>query len=262
MPERRRTEDRQAPDFEAPGSLPEQPLGSDAFGSPLHARPQQPERKSYRWGALAIVVSALLVSISGVAVALLLRTTHRADMPSIRRETQPAQPSAGRVHVTRRASVREPLVAAAHSTGSAAERVRGGSGLPPGSAVIEPAQVPDPRVREETRPRAMRGRAARTDGRADRRSRDGKPELPREPTRVQVIAAMKRVTPAVHACFGKTHGKVQVNITVLGATGRVTTAKVKGRSGRVGSCIARAVRQARLPKFAKRKLEIGYPFAR
>jgi hypothetical protein len=86
--------------------------------------------------------------------------------------------------------------------------------------------------------------------------------LPLQPTRAQVIAAMRRVTPAVEACFGSAHGKAQVAITVLGTTGRVTTAKVTGQKGRIGSCIARAVRQARLPKFLKRKLEISYPFAR
>ena len=71
---------------------------------------------------------------------------------------------------------------------------------------------------------------------------------------------MHRVSPAVKACFGGRRGKAEVLISVIGKSGRVTTAWVSGQRGKVGSCIARAVRRARFPKFQKRKLEIGYPF--
>jgi hypothetical protein len=75
-----------------------------------------------------------------------------------------------------------------------------------------------------------------------------------------VIAAMQRVTPTVRACFGQRHGKATVLMTVIGKTGRVTTARVTGQRGAVGSCIARAVRRTRLPAFGQRKLQISYPF--
>jgi hypothetical protein len=88
------------------------------------------------------------------------------------------------------------------------------------------------------------------------------PALPNKPTRAQVIAAMRRVTPAVNKCFGGTRGKAIVTFSVIGNTGRVVGARVTGKAGKVGSCIARSVRLARFPKFAKPRLEISYPFAR
>jgi hypothetical protein len=73
---------------------------------------------------------------------------------------------------------------------------------------------------------------------------------------------MKKVTPAVHACFGSTRGKAMVKFSVVGETGRIVGASVTGKTGKVGSCIARSVRRARFPKFAKSRVEISYPFVR
>jgi hypothetical protein len=77
-----------------------------------------------------------------------------------------------------------------------------------------------------------------------------------------VIAAMKRVTPAVTECFGTTRGKATVHTSFRGKTGRVASARVSGQHGEVGSCIARAVRRAKVSPFAKDKLDIAYPFRR
>jgi hypothetical protein len=87
--------------------------------------------------------------------------------------------------------------------------------------------------------------------------------LPETPTRDQVGAAMHDITPDVKACAEGQEVEsptAQVAITVTGATGKVSSVRVTGIQGNVGSCIARAVRNASFPKFAKASLSINYPF--
>jgi hypothetical protein len=86
--------------------------------------------------------------------------------------------------------------------------------------------------------------------------------LPTQPDRAQVIAAMSSIQPAVRECFGDVRGAVTANIKVLGRTGRVATAQVTGQPGRIGSCVARAVRQAHFPQFTAESLTISYPLGR
>jgi hypothetical protein len=91
-------------------------------------------------------------------------------------------------------------------------------------------------------------------------ARSGSRPVLEQPDRAQVIAAMSAVQPAATACFGAAHGTATANIRVLGSSGRVTTAQVTGQPGAIGSCIARAVRRARFPKFTTESLSISYPF--
>jgi hypothetical protein len=80
-------------------------------------------------------------------------------------------------------------------------------------------------------------------------------------SRAQVIGAMQRIQPEVSACFRGTSGGATADVTILGRTGRVTTAQISGQTGVVGSCIARAVRKATFPTFKAETLTIKYPFA-
>jgi hypothetical protein len=82
------------------------------------------------------------------------------------------------------------------------------------------------------------------------------------PTRAQVIAAMRRVAPKVYDCFEDGLGYVHVRFSVSGETGLVTNVRMKRRSKTETACISRALRSARLPKFQKPTLEIGFPFRR
>jgi hypothetical protein len=87
--------------------------------------------------------------------------------------------------------------------------------------------------------------------------------LPESPTRDQVLSAMHGVEPDVKACAEGQDVEsptAQVAITVTGATGKVTSVRVTGIQGNVGSCVARAVRNASFPKFAKASLSINFPF--
>ena len=87
--------------------------------------------------------------------------------------------------------------------------------------------------------------------------------LPERPGRDQVKSAMGLVAARVKACAKGDSGRLLVRIKVLGSTGRITAAaviddKFKGTS--VASCAARAVRQAKFPRFAKDQISIKYPF--
>jgi predicted Zn finger-like uncharacterized protein len=87
-------------------------------------------------------------------------------------------------------------------------------------------------------------------------------DLPDTPSRDETLAAMRGVEAAVRACAATETitGTAEVAINVAGATGRVTSATVTGITGTVGSCIARAVRNARFPRFAKQTFTIKYPY--
>ena len=71
---------------------------------------------------------------------------------------------------------------------------------------------------------------------------------------------MTGVKGAVSACAQGQTGVAFVNVSVAGATGRVTSAEVSGITGPAGSCIAKAVRSANFPKFQSKVFKVKYPF--
>jgi hypothetical protein len=86
-------------------------------------------------------------------------------------------------------------------------------------------------------------------------------DLPEQPSRDEVLAAMRGVESAVRACATpETKGTAAVEITVSGSSGRVTNATVTGITGEPGSCIARAARSAKFPRFAKPNFQVKYPY--
>jgi predicted Zn finger-like uncharacterized protein len=92
---------------------------------------------------------------------------------------------------------------------------------------------------------------------------EGASGLPATPSREQVKAAMKGVEGDVKACAAGQAleaPSATVAISIAGATGRVSSVRVTGIQGAVGSCIARAVRAASFPKFSKDTFSINFPF--
>ncbi|MDQ3032602.1 MAG: hypothetical protein M3Y87_09315, partial [Myxococcota bacterium] len=85
---------------------------------------------------------------------------------------------------------------------------------------------------------------------------------PETPPRPAVQSALSGVQGAVAACGGGQHGTAIVAITVTGSTGRVSGANVTGQFAGtpIGSCVARAVRGARFPRFSRATMVINYPF--
>lgn len=81
------------------------------------------------------------------------------------------------------------------------------------------------------------------------------------PTRPEVLAAMRALTPAVTACGGGAHGLATVSVR-MSSSGHVTSAVVNGdfAGTPTGSCIARAVRAAEVPAFTQSTFGFDYPF--
>ncbi len=86
--------------------------------------------------------------------------------------------------------------------------------------------------------------------------------LPQTPSRADIVAAMNGVSGAVSACGrGAFHGLVPVQVTFTGSNGRVSSAVVRADvPPAIGSCVARAVRGARVPPFSQPSFSVNYPF--
>ncbi|HJL14496.1 MAG TPA: hypothetical protein RMH99_02500, partial [Sandaracinaceae bacterium LLY-WYZ-13_1] len=84
---------------------------------------------------------------------------------------------------------------------------------------------------------------------------------PQTPSRSDVVSAMNSVSGAVRSCGNGAHGLAPVRI-VFGSNGSVRSAQVSGGSfpPPVRSCIARAVRGARVPPFRQSSFSVNYPF--
>jgi hypothetical protein len=166
--------------------------------------------------------------------------------------------------------------AAAPAPGPAPAATVGGQGEPPGSST------------GDARPSRARGGARRSRAEADdfatgsagggaepsasasapapRAVAAAAPEsdepLPETPERADVLTAMGAVRSAVAACAAGRGGVVTVRVTFAGSSGRVTTAVVEGAFAGTpeGSCMARAIRAARVPRFAQPTSSVSFPF--
>jgi hypothetical protein len=81
------------------------------------------------------------------------------------------------------------------------------------------------------------------------------------PDRAKVVAAMNAMTEQLKGCVGDEHGVADVTLTVR-APGVVSHALVEGAfaDSPQGTCIAKALRTAKLPAFADPVTRIEYPF--
>ncbi len=86
--------------------------------------------------------------------------------------------------------------------------------------------------------------------------------LPETPTREQVMAGFDAIRGQLDACAAGQHGIVHIDATVANS-GRVSYAVLEGafQGSPEGSCMARAVRGARFPRFSQPSLKISYPVA-
>jgi predicted Zn finger-like uncharacterized protein len=86
--------------------------------------------------------------------------------------------------------------------------------------------------------------------------------LPSTPSRGDVVSAMNAVSAPVRACGNGAGGTVPVRIVFSGTTGRVQSAEAQGTTvaPEVRSCVARAVRDAHVPRFGQSTFSVTYPF--
>jgi len=244
--------------------VPKLPLGGEAFVSPLNLQPSEDreERRSYR-GTVIVLATAVLLSSCAIAVALFVRSQRATAIARAREEAGSVlRAEAASERQAQPASARGARIAATPNTTGTSQQTTPtavAKGVSSARPHVQPAPVtasePEQAAKRETERRKTRTSRARS-------ASPPRPSLPARLTRDQVIAAMRAIAPAVHACFGATHGMAKVKFSVVGKTGRVVGARVSGQSGSVGSCIARSVHRARFPKFAKRRIEISYPFVR
>ena len=253
---------------ESSRALPTLPLGGEAFASPLVSQANEGEKTHHtRWGVMMLATAAL-VSSGAICVALMVRTqrpvrsarTATAIRAGAARAVASFATNAG-VAARRAPAAGVALPALRPATDTAASAARSGAvAQKPAASASAPTAVTRAAPAPAQAPKPTPVRRARRAARA--RPAAPTPTLPSQLTREQVIAAMRKVTPAARACFGASHGAATVKFSVVGKTGRVVGARVTGQTGKIGSCIARSVRRARFPKFEKRRLEVSYPFAR
>jgi len=84
-----------------------------------------------------------------------------------------------------------------------------------------------------------------------------KSDLPANPSRAQVKSALSKAKAKTKRCKGD--GIALAKITV-GGNGKVKSVKVSGVSGKAKSCVAKAVKSTRFPKFSKPSFQISFPF--
>jgi hypothetical protein len=86
--------------------------------------------------------------------------------------------------------------------------------------------------------------------------------LPDTPPREAALTALRSVSDAVAQCGGGQHGSAMTTITVSGSTGRVSNAQVTGQFAGtpIGTCVARAVRTARFPRFRRDTFQVSFPY--
>ena len=88
-------------------------------------------------------------------------------------------------------------------------------------------------------------------------------QLPVQPDREQVLAALRAVQTEVRACGTGQHGTAMTALSVTGSTGRVSSVSVSGplQGTPVGACVARAARGAHFPRFSRATFSVTFPFA-
>jgi outer membrane biosynthesis protein TonB len=128
----------------------------------------------------------------------------------------------------------------------------------------EPIAAVIPEVTKKRTGRARRPREARKLSAVRKRagsSRSGaRARLRSQPSRKQVLAAMRRVAPSVKACAKGSRGTAMAKISIKGSSGKVTRVSVKGVKPAAARCMTRVIGRARFPRFQKDRFDIKFPF--
>lgn len=229
------------------------PLGSDAFMPPLAPVSEPPEPSKQRWVVVGVAGLGVVVFGTVMALTLLVRREPEPIAPEPRAAATPATTPAATPAATEVRPGATIAAAALPVAGPALE-------APPPAAPPAPVHAAAPASKPSATERDDDGEHDRGRTRSRRSSRGKEPQLDK-PTRAQVLAAMSRVQRQVKACMPGGRGSITADVKVLGKTGRVTTAQISGQKGEVGSCVARAVRKAKFPKFSTESISIRYPMA-
>lgn len=214
--------------------------------------------KSSRNGAL--LVAAVMLLATGVWFAT-AGTFRRATLSTPAESTtaaatQPTMAADSKVEP----QAAPPAEAPAQPPSAAPETVASTPTLPPAREdSASPALKQKPALTA-----SARGERVRRSARASKSSSTAAPsgDLPTGPARAEVVSRLESVRPAVQACAAGRSGIADLDITIA-HTGVVTHVLVGGDFAGTteGSCIARAVRQARFPQFKQERFRVLYPYA-
>jgi predicted Zn finger-like uncharacterized protein len=261
-----------------------------ALGSPMLAPAHDDEGSGKKMLIWAVVAGVGLLSIAAVAVAYIMRPTETGPQQQIGLQQQlppapapSAAPAADPGAPEEAKTEGELAAAAAAKEASEAAEERGSDGKPrrkPSSssgttssgssssgasteaskpAPAEPkapSKPSGPRSIDDLLDGALGGGAKPKSAAAEA----PKANLPDLPSRDDVMNAMGSVKGAVSACAQGQTGVAFANVSVAGATGRVTSAAVTGIPGPAGSCVAKAVRGAQYPTFQQKVFKLKFPY--
>ena len=229
------------------------------------AAPQGPRDTSGRSGALLVAAVMLLATGAWFLTAGTFRratlstpaesTTAAATQPTTAVEKKAEQPAP---------PAQSPAPTSAETLSAAPATV-----APAPTTSTAPAPTTEdtaaPSLKQKTALTASaRGERVRRSGRASKTNATPAPtgELPTGPTRSEVVARLESVRSSVQACAAGRSGVADLDITIA-HTGVVMHVLVGGDFAGTteGSCIARAVRQARFPQFKQERFRLLYPYA-
>jgi hypothetical protein len=258
--------------------------------APLRPLEQEAPPASSRRGWVAGAMAVLAAALVGVAVFVMGRSEQDAPAPASAVATAAPMPAVAAASTSE--VVAAPSAGAPPSPPPAAAVPAAPEPVPTGRTDVARAEASGGAA-SATRPSQARGAARRVRGDADElgeRSAGGgsapsraaspaaagapaprpapaaAPEpdepLPETPDRADVLSAMGSVRGAVATCAAGRGGVVTVRVTFAGSSGRVTTAVIEGAFAGTaeGSCMARAIRAARVPRFAQPTASVSFPF--
>ena len=94
--------------------------------------------------------------------------------------------------------------------------------------------------------------------RAEKSETSATGSLPEQPSREQILSALKKVKERVKKCSGGRGITAAILVKVEGKTGTVQSVSVDGVEGSVGLCVAREVYRAKFPSFTKPVFTVRY----
>lgn len=232
--------------------------------------PQPPrDASSGRGGAL--LVAAVMLLATG-AWFLTAGTFRRATLSTPAESTTAAatQPTTAPAEQ----KVEQPAALAAPAETPAPTTTETVSAAPAGSSTVAPTTTTSTGKSEDVAAPALkqkpaltasaRGERVRRSGRTSKANATPAPtgEMPTGPTRSEVVARLESVRSSVQTCAAGRSGVADLDITIA-HTGVVMHVLVGGDFAGTteGSCIARAVRQARFPQFKQERFRLLYPYA-
>jgi len=269
--------------------------GGAALGAPLLGPAPLETSDANRWlwiAGAAIAVIAIVGAGIGVGVALGGSEDEALEITA-EAELDPGQPIPGSNEVANAAQApadppeqaladAEPVEAATieepapeiqepapkkHTSSSSQRRQRTSRSSTRSTAAAKPAPAPKKRSSnnlDALMDEVVGGSSSSSKPKQTRSSSSsGSSSLPDAPTRNEVKTALQGVSGAVKSCKKDSGGTAAVNVVFSGKTGRVSSAKVASgpfKGTPVGSCIASAVKRARVPRFKQSSFKVTFPY--